>query len=142
MREIKFRAWDISSKEMLESPWGYGDGMEDGVMYINGWFKRSMIDTANPIVIMQFTGLHDKNGKEIYEGDIVHYKYLPGEGFWNSDFVGKIIWMATGFAFDSEKQFAWLVSLPGALNSLLFEVIGNIYENPEALAPTESKDAQ
>jgi len=88
---------------------------------------------------MLSTGLWDKNGKEIFDGDIVHYKYLPGKGMWNAEYDGVISWQSTGFHI---KPFpgkggldGWLVSLPGAFPEQnpneLFEVIGNIHQNPE-----------
>lgn len=83
--------------------------------------------------LMQFTGLKDKNGKEIYEGDVVHYCYQPGKGYYNEDSTGDIKWKSTGFMYHSR----WLVSIPGLSASdepnQLLEVISNIYENPDLL---------
>ncbi|KKL84776.1 hypothetical protein LCGC14_1961420, partial [marine sediment metagenome] len=70
-------------------------------------------------ILMQFTGLKDKNGKEIFEGDILKYENRNYEVSWMEDDGG---------------FFAWLYgySIQGGL-FLWTEVIGNIYENPELL---------
>jgi len=102
-REIKFRVWLIHLHEMLYEftlPQA-GSGQD-----INKAFKT----LSNPI--MQFTGLRDKNGKEIYEGDI-----LKG-GIFKSYEV----------KWDHENT-GWNISL----QAILFEVSGNIFENPELI---------
>jgi uncharacterized phage protein (TIGR01671 family) len=77
---------------------------------------------------MQYTGLHDKNGKEIYEGDIVKFENIKA----------KIIYGFCGFEFEWIDGYTDKIRLcktePLFKNvSLIFEVIGNIYENPELL---------
>jgi len=122
-REIKFRAWDKKHKKMID------------------WDKLKSIYNlrlfeCDRLELMQFTGLHDKNGKEICEGDIIHYVYKPGEGFWNQDCIGIIKWNTTGFKIEplpgKGGLCTWLISIPGAMEPScrkLFEIIGNIYEN-------------
>ena len=56
-------------------------------------------------------------------GDIVHYLYQPGKGYFNCDEVGVIEWKNAGFYLNSRFQ-AWLVSVPGANSPELWEVIG------------------
>lgn len=78
--------------------------------------------------IMQYTGLHDKNGKEIYEGDIVK------ANFFNKEITGKIefafgAFFVTGSAVSDNQMFIFSD----------YEVIGNIYENPELLEKGEIK---
>ncbi len=104
-RVIKFRAWD---GEQMVSP-DYVD--RNGV----GWWKENSIPTQSNQV-MQFTGLHDKNGKEIYEGDIVSFTqtYIaPCAVYWNKEMTGF-------YPLISER-------------SKNLTVIGNIHENPELL---------
>jgi hypothetical protein len=129
-RVIKFRAWDKESRQMVAA---------DRLTF------HEFTDVADHFaqddkVFMQFTGLLDKNGKEIYEGDIVHYLYQPGEGFWNSDSLAQIAWDNTGFAMrpisGSGCMNGWLCSVPGAYMPAcqkLFEVVGNAHQNPELL---------
>jgi hypothetical protein len=151
MREIKFRAWDIVIKEMYEDLHGFiyfDDEDEKDALYkpmirlVNDTIDESFL--YGRIILMQFTGLLDKNGKEIYEGDMIRYKYLPGKGFWNCDKMHIIKWGSTGFKMEplpNKGGFnGWLCSLPGAYMPScqeLFEVIGNIYSNPELLEERE-----
>jgi uncharacterized phage protein (TIGR01671 family) len=112
-REIKFRAWD--GKKMLP-PFDLID------MYVHQNFGMDSNDDfqkLQSLQLMQYTGLKDKNGKEIYEGDVVGYgkEKAPHEVRWD-DVHG--MWMWRTFKFSHT-----------ALDKL--EVIGNIYENPELL---------
>ena len=109
MREIKFRAWDKWRNKMIQP--------NDGDFI--GW--HAMKNWRDCLEVMQFTGLKDKNGKEIYEGDIVEAPHDFGPG---------------GFAvrrfevfFDKESgSYQWNYWLMDQA-----EVIGNIYDNPELL---------
>ena len=105
MREIKFRAWDNEKNKMDYKP--YFHEFED----INTQFEDM------DFILMQFTGLHDKNGKEIYEGDIVCNEGFKEEVKWN-EFYGWVV---------SDEQML------GEVNFARIEVIGNIYENKELL---------
>ena len=73
-REIKFRIWDVENKEMLKvqeldfEPTFYGGRIAIRPDQYNDYF-----DTED-MILMQYTGLKDKNGKEIYEGDIIRIK--------------------------------------------------------------------
>lgn len=121
----RFRAWDKLDKEIYEVEdisWFNGefDFIGDGIT-----FKRD----ADDVELMQSTGLKDKNGKEIFEGDIVlvldspytvfydnekgSYRLKPHDDRWNVDYM-------SNFSHGGN-----------------FEVVGNIYENPELLEVEE-----
>jgi len=115
MREIKFRAWNKELKHMT------GLDVESVGDYDSRYFKDGY-------VLMQYTGLKDKNGKEIYEGDIVvlDKKLLENNG--------RLI-TGTEVVF-SDGKFAlknfWDISRQ-LIKDYNYEIIGNIYENPNLI---------
>lgn len=110
-REIKFRAWDKERREML-------DYFEIGC---RGMIICDEENEPQNIELMQFTGLLDKNGKEIYEGDIMQHTDpfdIPFIINWNDE--------QAAFVFNDD-------GCGYSLNDKSFSVIGNIFENPELL---------
>jgi uncharacterized phage protein (TIGR01671 family) len=107
-REIKFRAWDCHANRMIV--------FENDTMWDTNWLLTCYA--------MQYTGLKDKNGKEIYEGDI-----LGRIGFFHKVVIN-----------DGTNFYSYSVNNPQSifiLNKFSIdgydEIIGNIYENPELL---------
>lgn len=123
-RPIKFRAWDKHDKRFIRQA-EYAVALNGDV--IN--FDSSGYDFIESIELMQYTGLKDKNGVEIYEGDIVEYKAY---NTWHKDAVrftdGKFHGNLSGFKEDLQSNYDL-----GLIVTLGCEVIGNIYENPDLL---------
>jgi len=111
MREIKFRAWDKENKEMVEV-----ELLGKRVLLV----KDGEWENIENFEVMQYTGLKDKNGKEIYEGDIVNC--FRHEGF---EFVTTRL---GSNGIETQLGFYPFIEVYGYA-----EVIGNIYENPELL---------
>lgn len=130
MREIKFRIWDEEEHKM------------ERALAVD-WFFKTAITSANPAtnshprgvsfrdkdeILMQYTGLQDRNGREIYEGDIIKYDDAGGEAHTQvvryDDEMG---------AFGCNRG-----ALMDHFNCMWeIEVIGNIYENPELFKDKE-----
>ena len=119
----KFRAWFDS--EMYDKPVVY-----DGEFYLD-WREFENGETYNGAVLMQSTGLKDKNGKEIFEGDIVKYKAGC------NTFTEEVAYDKNFAVFGVKDAKANVVftfeELSEDINISSFEVIGNIYGNPELL---------
>lgn len=118
MREIKFRAWDTEKKEWVESFAGF-DFVEPDSQSEAFW-----LSAPESIKLMQYTGLKDKNDKEIYEGDIIkHLKYNQG--------IYQVVYTPENTGYDLilvDGQSGMHLSIGCEPN---IEIIGNIYENPD-----------
>lgn len=111
MREIKFRAWDKETKTMLDLV--HQINFLNKQIWAEGNGEHSFCCHLDKYELMQYTRLLDKNGKEIYEGDILKGHYG----------LEKVIWEEHGCGF-----------YPFSVNpNFNGEVIGNIYENKELL---------
>jgi uncharacterized phage protein (TIGR01671 family) len=135
MREIKFRAWDKIKNEMCmvtELGFDSDSNFEVWEAILSNRHASSPCtknDTGNSY-IMQYTGLKDKNGKEIYEGDIVQREYFvmcKEQEYKRGKIIGNSIISFTDGSFLCGDFPLYDTPLS------ILKVIGNIYENPELL---------
>jgi hypothetical protein len=117
MREIKFRAWSDVGQQMYDESCGFDT---------YAVFQEHK-DTPDAIHLMQYTGLQDRNGKEIYEGDLVRYAAHD---------VLIVEYKAPAFTLrnpNAEDYWQWSVGLEGlgGGHPVDIEVIGNIWDTPE-----------
>lgn len=140
MREIKFRAFSKKHKKMIYFDDGVSidlnDKREFTSLIIGFKLGEHAVDEtlySNDFELMQFTGLKDKNGKEIYEGDIVKFGAVMMQ--LNEQIVGLIVYNDLGAAFSIKtgniERPIWSIA------EGIKEIIGNIYENPELLERKE-----
>ncbi|MBF0560085.1 MAG: hypothetical protein HQL08_15040 [Nitrospirae bacterium] len=118
-RTIIFRVWDIKSRRMLDLPAGNINFAE--------WWKEHCArnpQIENEIIYMQFTGVYDRSRREIFEGDIIDYHSPAGTH------ERAVVHYITRYACFGVREDIPLRNIPH------FEVIGNIFENPED-APDE-----
>lgn len=139
-REIKFRAWHKEEKEYIEDcglfPYPWNERTRNQTLSIRG-DGVTVNQFHESIVLEQFTGLHDKNGKEIYEGDVV--KVSNEEPLSNEQITTDYDWTFDGTVIND--YFGWGVNIKTAFlffSEIVFEecdieIIGNIHENPELL---------
>lgn len=131
MREIQFRAKcvDIDEQSTPSDGWveGYYRLDVSGGKLCHYIFSCPMEWEIDPNSLGQFTGLFDRNGRAIYEGDIIHTEDLP----WFTDYVVKWDVIGARFIFVSTKPCGYLT--PRDFNFEYVEVIGNTIDNPELL---------
>jgi uncharacterized phage protein (TIGR01671 family) len=128
MREIKFRVWDNDIKKMIYS-FNYENIM--GKQWAGNGAIQHEVD-GEVIVIMQYTGLKDKNGKEIYEGDLFNciYKSDGCNHKWQVVYYEEY----TSFRLKRIGKICQQLAVDQKVSDVArYEVIGNIYENSELL---------
>lgn len=139
MREIKFRAWDNEKREFLSGdyePISVGDSK---VVTGGDWQGLYLTDKY---VIEQYTGLKDRNGKEIYEGDIVSEEFeYAGE---KTKTIWQVRWCDDECAFELRYVSGFEVEDCSLVadDEENYEVIGNIHENPELLERRKNETAR
>jgi uncharacterized phage protein (TIGR01671 family) len=133
MREIKFRAWNDFKRIMfIPNEINLRCNPPQGTVMIEDYEYNWVCDNESKI-LMQYTGLKDKNGKEIYEGDILNSKNdgKDGNDIWDySTHDNRIVeWDAEYSCFSGMPDYGE----NSVYSEEYIEVIGNIYENPEVL---------
>jgi hypothetical protein len=110
-REIKIKIWDKNDTKALIGPFE--------------WNKIPNFQFPENFDIVQYTGLKDKDGKEIYEGDRVRFGYTK-----NEDFFGEVIWLEdrASFGVRTKNAFETFEDLMDYMK--YFEVVGNIFQLP------------
>lgn len=150
-REVKFRVWDKDLKKMHIC----GENQHDSISFSypeneahyynlqNGC--GSSIDGSGTYELMQYTGLKDKHGKEIYEGDILTSTEYPFQDDGKYNYHGVVEWGEDEAAYYLTKHLVnknrrgishGISEMLGQEDLTTFEIIGNIYENPELLEET------
>ena len=152
MRELKFRVWNKSTKSWLNDDAGTHCWSEYCLNIFTGkvveivtsdnkffsranepnfYFDKNTHVKESPYVVQQYTGLKDKNGVEIYEGDIIHYKF-NGDSYPKEE-VDRILTCSYDedegmYSFDDSDHSYYWAEIKRHCN-----IIGNIMENPELL---------
>lgn len=130
---LKYRAWDSVKKKFVEHFFITDNGLICNMERPTSGYNSPIPVEKSELILMQSTGLHDKNGKEIFDGDIVtdgdvtsDIKYHQTLGFYMIGKYGFSVPFGQGVDVEYFEEFADHVSKT-------FEVVGNIYENPELL---------
>ena len=148
-REIKFRAWNKKRKRLYKVVSVHFDELDRALATVKGFSiteQKTIHINIQPkdCVLMQYTGLKDKNGKEIYEGDLCRsdvdgwiYGNITPISFYNGSFCAELAYDMTLIPlFDMDKVYD-LKDYPRNQEKSLwikdFEIIGNIHDNPELL---------
>ena len=131
---IKFRVWNEKTESFID----YGDLMLDlknGKVYSGDvGIPEYTIDVTNQVILMQYTGCRDKNGLEIFEGDVIKDKY--DKAWLVQRYVGAFV--ITNKIPDSDGQESTYSHFSNVSNHhFYFEVIGNIWEDGELLEVIE-----
>ena len=121
-REIKFRVY-ISKYKILDTPDIINFNTQE-VKYDSDYYSLDDIE------LMQYTGIKDKNGKEIYEGDIIKYKF-PYDRRLNH--ISPVKFLETEASFGIKDRYENEIPLYKITANNYFEIVGNIYENLELL---------
>lgn len=132
-REIKFRAWDEAKKAWIPGADGFHILGES--MLLGGLFQDYKIEDLNNIVLMQYTGLKDKDGVEIYEGDICNFLYEIN----NMNEIVTVAWNPSLMGWRFENPTYISIRALTITNSGTLKVIGNIHDNPELMGDSDGK---
>lgn len=117
MREIKFRAWDKTDKESKRR-----------MIYIDDLGNVGMFSNQYYYELMQFTGIKDSKGREIYEGDIIR---VPGNLIIYGTHNASVEWSVSDLGWCTSSGLKITNHSPDSIPTL--EIIGNVHEHPELL---------
>jgi hypothetical protein len=128
MREIKFKVWDYQLGAWAKESEARGSmGFEFGV---KDYYDNIAGERAVRWGFMQYTGLLDKNEKEIYEGDLIEMlpEWYDGD-YLTKGFAGEVVFEDGMFCVRGDGQYDWISLDEVTVNNYEFKVIGNIHEN-------------
>lgn len=137
-RDLKFRAWDKTYNNMWGNKQSCEMLMRQAIFNDLGLADNTGCNYGDFVIFMQFTGLTDKNGKDIYEGDILRYpnpkcfgvvEFGLYEGGEMDDYI-------SGNGFYLKREDSKPSNFGKKESSIHLEIIGNIYEHPHLLTPT------
>ena len=133
---FKFKLWDKTQKRII-LPLSFSINATGEIKILNDFGSTKWFDYENDYVLIQCTGLRDKNGKLIYEGDIVKFNYDTDE------IIAVVSWD------DNDGQIGYYLNTTDYLKDKYvtdydfykndYEILGNIYENPELLKEYEDE---
>ena len=123
MREIKFRVY---YQKVTDDSW-----VIEGEYTLKDLTDRGIQFDQERIKWVEWTGLKDRDGEEIYEGDIVRWGESEPNIIWDGTVKGEVYWLDGGFwvACKESNHFSGRIDETGH-----FEIIGNIYENPDMIS--------
>lgn len=140
---FKFRIFDKEQKKIVTTPRHFNFGIVNGTVVllescptVAGFYNKRIAKEYDDVILMQCTGLKDKNNKLIYEGDIVSVKvetqdFFGEDEYYSKNYKGEIIFEKGEIAIDVIDTTKHPISL--YYHAKDCEIIGNIYENPELL---------